>query len=87
MIKNIQNLPEISAKSFWQLFLQVLKEAWHYPPLLIHSSFSRPWRRFSLFVSQQEVECAFHIEQIARVACHFNNAAEELASHQNAEGN
>lgn len=38
-------------------------------------------------MSQQEVECALHIEQIVREACHLNNVAELLVSCQSADGN
>lgn len=38
-------------------------------------------------MSQQEVECALHIEKIVREACHLNNIAELLVSWQSADGN
>lgn len=38
-------------------------------------------------MSQQEVECTLHIEQIVHQPCHLNNVAELLVSCQSADGN
>lgn len=49
--------------------------------------FLNPSCQFLLAVSQQEVECALHIEQIVLKPCHLNNIAELLVSCQTADGN
>lgn len=66
-----------------------LKAASHYPRLLSYPSSTVSLMPIParLSVSQQEVECALHIEQIVHQACHLNNVAELLVVWQSADKN